>query len=106
MSIRDDQIKNLTAIADRILTRLKADKTLIIRIEGHASPEGSTRERHQELSEQRALAVRNFICGIIKDPQLRARIRSEGFGETRPIYPVDSDLNPENRRVEIRGGIE
>ncbi|MGE0680350.1 MAG: OmpA family protein [Candidatus Binatia bacterium] len=73
-------------------------------IEGHADAIG-TQEYNLKLSQQRAEAVeQEMIANLIQG----GRLRSEGFGETRPIAPntnPDGSDNPEgrtqNRRVEI-----
>jgi outer membrane protein OmpA-like peptidoglycan-associated protein/uncharacterized alkaline shock family protein YloU len=101
--IRDDQKKRLQAMTKRIKERMVQDPTLKIQIQGHASPEGSTPEKHLELSQRRAAQVYEYIISQINDDGLEKRISHVGFGDTKPIYPIDSELNPENRRVEIRG---
>jgi outer membrane protein OmpA-like peptidoglycan-associated protein len=56
---------------------------------------------NQSLSEKRASAVASYLSrhGVAK-----ARIASRGFGETQPLYPVDTTETQRaaNRRVEIR----
>ncbi len=101
--IREDQKQHLQAMTNRVKERMKLDPTLKIQIQGHASPEGGSMQRHHELSEQRANMVYQFIIAQIKDDVLVRRISYIGFGDKKPIYPIESELNPENRRVEIRG---
>ena len=67
-------------------------------IEGHTDSDGSN-ALNQTLSENRAAAVRNYLVekGINTD-----RLRSTGFGETKPIASNrTSKGKAENRRVEV-----
>ncbi|MCK8142353.1 OmpA family protein [Flavobacterium sp. I-SCBP12n] len=67
-------------------------------IEGHTDSDGSN-ELNQALSENRAAAVKNYLIenGIETD-----RLRSTGFGETKPIASNKTAKGKaENRRVEI-----
>jgi outer membrane protein OmpA-like peptidoglycan-associated protein len=67
-------------------------------IEGHTDSDGSN-ALNQTLSENRAAAVRNYLVekGINTD-----RLRSTGFGETKPIASnKTSKGKAENRRVEV-----
>lgn len=56
---------------------------------------------NQALSDRRASAVAAFLG---RHGVARARIASKGFGETAPLYPVDTTemQRAANRRVEIR----
>ena len=70
-----------------------------IRVEGHASAEGS-RRRNLELSKQRAEAVRDHLVerGRV-DP---ARLEFAGYGPDQPIADNDTEAGREaNRRVEF-----
>ena len=67
-------------------------------IEGHCDSDGSN-ELNQTLSENRAAAVKNYLIenGIATD-----RLRSTGFGETKPIATNKTAKGKAmNRRVEI-----
>ncbi|RDI56968.1 OmpA family protein [Flavobacterium glaciei] len=67
-------------------------------IEGHTDSDGSN-ELNQTLSENRSAAVKNYLIenGIATD-----RLRSTGFGETKPIATNKTAKGKaENRRVEI-----
>lgn len=75
-----------------------------IALEGHADAIGA-QEYNLRLSQQRAEAV---LQEMIANQMQSERLRSEGFGETRPIAPntnPDGSDNPEgraqNRRVEV-----
>jgi outer membrane protein OmpA-like peptidoglycan-associated protein len=67
-------------------------------VEGHTDSDGSN-VLNQTLSENRAAAVKNYLIekGIATD-----RLRSTGFGETKPIASnKNAKGKAENRRVEI-----
>lgn len=67
-----------------------------ILIEGHTAPVGNA-GKNQELSEQRATEVRNYLIqkGINQN-----RIRTVGYGGSRPISTNPEQMK-ENRRVEV-----
>jgi outer membrane protein OmpA-like peptidoglycan-associated protein len=69
-----------------------------VRIEGHASAEGSL-EFNMKLSKERAEAVRKYLIQAgIPENQLDA----EGYGSYRPAAPNDTDEGRErNRRCEF-----
>ena len=67
-------------------------------IEGHCDSDGSN-ELNQTLSENRAAAVKNYL---IENGIASERLRSTGFGETKPIASNKTAKGKaENRRVEI-----
>lgn len=71
---------------------------VLIEIAGHTDNEGHP-ERQLPLSERRAQSVANFLIDEGIDP---ARIKTVGFGETRPIAPNDTPENrAKNRRIEF-----
>jgi outer membrane protein OmpA-like peptidoglycan-associated protein len=87
--------RRLTEVA-RALTRQDKDSTIIV--EGHTDSTGSD-ERNDQLSRERADAVRSFLVsrGMAAD-----RIRAEGHGESQPIATnATADGRANNRRVEI-----
>ncbi len=74
------------------------DKTLNVRIEGHASLEGSV-EHNQVLSENRAKAVLEYLVAHGVD---RSRLTSKGFGSSVPVESNKTSSGREaNRRVEF-----
>ncbi|MEW6981660.1 OmpA family protein [Colwelliaceae bacterium 6471] len=77
---------------------VKYNKTLLS-IDGHTDNVGSV-AFNQELSEQRALSVKNYLL----NKQIEAaRLRTQGFGELQPIADNSSEANRAlNRRVEIQ----
>jgi len=67
-------------------------------IAGHTDSTGSE-QYNQQLSERRAEAVKNALAGNGVNP---ARIRTIGYGESKPIASNDSEAGRQmNRRVEI-----
>ena len=70
-----------------------------IRVEGHASEEGSD-EYNLALSKRRAFAVRDHL---VKRGKVKAsRLTHEGYGESRPIASnADEEGRSKNRRVEF-----
>lgn len=91
--ISDDALSEIAEFA----TRLQQNPNESVRIEGHTDSSGSN-WRNQELSQQRADAVKSILVsqfGISED-----RIIAEGFGDSRPLAFGDKS-NPANRRVEM-----
>ncbi|MCB0309207.1 MAG: OmpA family protein [Bdellovibrionales bacterium] len=69
-----------------------------LRIEGHADNRGSD-EYNQQLSERRAMAVKQ---AIVEKGVMEERIEVIGYGESRPKIPEDSEYAwAKNRRVEL-----
>ena len=70
-----------------------------IEMSAHTDSYGSD-EYNIKLSDERALSVREYILSQGIDPK---RIISQGYGETKPVVPNDSDDNRQlNRRVEFK----
>ncbi|WP_105200343.1 MULTISPECIES: OmpA family protein [unclassified Pseudoalteromonas] len=76
----------------------KYEKTYLS-VQGHTDSTGRS-EYNQNLSEQRALSVKNYL---VNSQILAARISTQGYGESRPIAD-NSTANGRalNRRVEIQ----
>ena len=86
------------AILDKNVAVLSDDKTLDVSIEGHCDIIGSD-EYNQKLSEARARSVYDYFLSKGIDA---SRMRTVGYGRSRPIVPNDSEANrAKNRRVEI-----
>jgi outer membrane protein OmpA-like peptidoglycan-associated protein len=69
-----------------------------VRIEGHTDSVGSD-TLNQQLSEQRAAAVRDALVARGVDP---GRIQTVGYGEARPVASNDtSGGRQQNRRIEV-----
>ena len=81
-----------------LATLLKDEPNRGITIEGYTDSTGDE-EYNYQLSERRAMAVRDFLVSAGVNPQ---RITAQGYGEERPIASNDSERGRrENRRVEI-----
>jgi outer membrane protein OmpA-like peptidoglycan-associated protein len=71
----------------------------VVAIEGHADDRGSP-ELNDRLSRSRADAVR---AGLVKRGVAKKRLKTQGFGTTRPVASNDTeDSRAQNRRVELR----
>ncbi len=82
----------------RLATVLQQNPARTVVVEGYTDSTGTARHS-QELSEQRALSVRNALVdlGVGRD-----RIDSRGLGAAFPLAPNDTAFNRQlNRRVEI-----
>lgn len=81
---------------NELVTFMNKNTELRILIEGHTAPIGNV-GKNQELSEQRAVEVRNYLIqkGISQN-----RIRTVGYGGSRPVSTNPEQMK-ENRRVEV-----
>lgn len=86
-------------LLDHVAKAVKNNPKMNLQIEGHTDSVGAA-EYNQQLSERRANAIKNALVSNYKlDP---VRLKSVGFGETKPI--VSNDTNEgraKNRRVEL-----
>lgn len=117
--ITEEQVSKLNAYAKTILFNsgkstfkpetmpvLEAMKAILLEyptsrfsIEGHTDSDGSN-ALNQTLSENRAAAVKNFL---IENGVETSRLRSTGFGETKPIDTNKTAKGKaNNRRVEVK----
>lgn len=78
---------------DRITDVLNQYPETTIRVEGHTDTRGND-DSNQQLSERRAVAVKNALAQQGVDPR---RIDAVGYGESQPISSSDAM----NRRVNI-----
>nr|WP_294895018.1 OmpA family protein [uncultured Pedobacter sp.] len=84
---------------DKISSTLRADKTIGLQLDGHASAEG-TDAYNMQLSLDRANAVKTYLVNSGVDAK---RISTKGYGETRPIASNATEEGRQaNRRVEFR----
>jgi outer membrane protein OmpA-like peptidoglycan-associated protein len=83
-------------ILDQAVQILNTDRTRTIRVEGHASAEG-TDQYNQALSERRANAARDYLRMRGVDA---GRIVTQGFGESRPRNANQTEAE---RRLNRRG---
>jgi outer membrane protein OmpA-like peptidoglycan-associated protein len=83
----------LDALGDRELESYR------FRFTGHTCDLGAE-EYNQELSEQRAKAVRDWLIG---HGHMKGQIDTTGYGETKPLDPRNTEeARKLNRRVEVR----
>jgi outer membrane protein OmpA-like peptidoglycan-associated protein len=83
---------------DRLAQFMRDYPERTVRIEGHTDSMGSD-ETNQQLSEQRAMAVRDALVARNVDA---ARIVTIGYGEARPIAGNDTaGGRQQNRRIEV-----
>ena len=84
---------------DNLVDTLLKSKTWKLDIEGHTDDTGSD-DFNMKLSQKRADAVKEYLVskGISED-----LITPQGYGETKPLVPNNSNSNREkNRRVEFK----
>lgn len=80
---------------------LMARPDLEIEIRGHASSEGDA-AKNMQLSKERAEGAKKYL--VERFGILTTRIRTQGFGDTRPLKSnTDEKGRSQNRRVEIVG---
>lgn len=85
-------------ILNDIAKVLIENPTYLIEVRGHTDNVGKA-EMNQDLSEKRALAVKNYLIGKGVPEK---RMTSKGFGDTLPIAPNKSSAGRAlNRRVEF-----
>lgn len=83
---------------DRIAEIMEAHPSYTYSFAGHTDSVGS-KKRNQELSEERAMAVKNYLAGQGIDA---AKMATEGFGEEKPIESNATQKGRDkNRRVEL-----
>jgi outer membrane protein OmpA-like peptidoglycan-associated protein len=85
-------------VLDEVAQALQDNKGFRVQVQGHASSEGGD-ERNQQLSEQRAEAVLDYLAsrGVAKD-----RLTSKGFSSSVPAGTNTTEAGREkNRRVEF-----
>ena len=80
---------------DQLAAELQARPALRLLVAGHTDRVGES-AKNQLLSEQRAEAVRAYL---VKAGVAAERLRTVGYGDTRPRYPAP---DARNRRVEVQ----
>jgi len=84
---------------NRVVKLLKENPSIEIEMSAHTDSYG-TDEYNFKLSDNRAKSVREYIISQGIDPK---RIISQGYGESKPVAPNDTDANRQlNRRVEFK----
>jgi len=85
-------------LLDRMVRIMKEHPKLKLEIRGHTDNIGDVKY-NQKLSERRADAVAEYM---IKNGISPERLKSVGFGETKPLVPNNSDIHrAKNRRTEF-----
>ena len=81
---------------------MQLNTNVSIEIEGHVNgPRQKNSSDYQELSEERALAVKSYLIEKGIDTK---RIKSKGYGNTKMLFPdpkSETEMTA-NRRVEIK----
>jgi OOP family OmpA-OmpF porin len=84
---------------NRVVTLLKENPAIEIEMSAHTDSRGSD-DYNFKLSDERARSVMEYILSKGISP---SRIISQGYGETKPEVPNDTDENRQlNRRVEFK----
>lgn len=91
-TIREESATELNNLADF----LKKNQNITLTVAGHTD-EAGTSKYNQRLSENRAVAVKQYLVNLGLSPK---RIISLGFGESKPITK-DKAKSQMNRRVEF-----
>ncbi|MBC7946848.1 MAG: OmpA family protein [Chitinophagaceae bacterium] len=83
---------------NRVVKLLEENPSIEIEMSAHTDSRGSD-DYNFKLSDNRARSVMEYILSKGISP---TRIRSQGYGETKPVVPNDTDENRQlNRRVEF-----
>ena len=83
---------------DKLVKTLETTPKLVIEIAGHTDNVGD-RRLNQTLSENRAKIITNYL---VKNGISEKRLHHNGYGDTHPASPNDSEVNKrKNRRVEF-----
>jgi outer membrane protein OmpA-like peptidoglycan-associated protein len=91
--------KDARPVLDEAVNVLQHEGEVTVIAEGHTDSKG-TDEYNLKLSRRRAQAVRDYL---VSHGIAASRIRTEGFGESKPVASNDTeDGRAQNRRVELR----
>ncbi len=86
-------------IMDEVMDLLKSRPSMRLGVYGHTDSKGVP-ANNLKLSKDRAAAVRNYLLNKGVAP---SRLESEGFGQTKPVAPNETDEGrAKNRRVEFK----
>ena len=88
-----------TEVLGSVALVLNEYKQTLIDVNGHTDSTG-TFALNQQLSQQRARSVADYLVSLQVNPQ---RVAVQGFADTQPIAPNNTEAGKaQNRRVEIR----
>ena len=88
-----------TEVLGSVALVLNEYKQTLIDVNGHTDSTG-TFALNQQLSQQRAQSVADYLVSLQVNPQ---RMAVQGFADTQPIAPNNTEVGKaQNRRVEIR----
>lgn len=91
--------QNFHPVLNDVAKVLKKYEKTTMMVEGHTDSTGSA-EHNQQLSLNRAMAVRNYLVGNDIDQR---RLTTYGYGESQPIADNNTASGREqNRRVELK----
>jgi outer membrane protein OmpA-like peptidoglycan-associated protein len=83
---------------ENLLKFLTVNSTVVVEVGGHTDSDGTV-GHNQELSENRALSVKEYL---VKRGINSTRIFSHGYGESRPVSDNETPAGKRlNRRTEI-----
>ena len=86
-------------ILDQFVTFLNENPTVEVTIQGHTDDKGDAAE-NLTLSKNRAKGVLDYL---VSKGISASRLKSEGYGETRPKFKNDSEANrAKNRRTDFK----
>ena len=99
-----DEIRTLAATIKQIATEIPADQPWILRVDGHADRNPTTRGgpfiSNWELSSQRAI---NVVKLLIAEGVPASHLAATGFAEYQPLDNADTpEAFAKNRRIELR----
>lgn len=93
-------LPNAKTELNRVADWMKRYPKLTIELSGHTSNEGD-QEENRKLSEDRVIVCKEYIARQIRGSN--ERIKTIGYGSTRPRVPNNSEENrKKNRRVELK----
>ncbi|MBL8683387.1 MAG: OmpA family protein [Myxococcales bacterium] len=103
---RDTILRRSFPVLDAVVDAIRASSEIRrVSVEGHTDDVGND-ARNMSLSQRRAWSVVEYIHG---HGIAANRLRAQGFGETRPLRPIEGlrgralrDARAQNRRVEFR----
>ncbi|MFW6083827.1 MAG: OmpA family protein [Gemmatimonadota bacterium] len=96
----DEQSETVLAdVAVAIRNAIANNPDITIEVQGHTDAIGSE-AYNQQLSEQRAASVRDYVVSV--EPSIEESLTTRGYGEANPVATNDTEEGrAENRRVEF-----